>query len=456
VVIPLLALAVPFGVSAPAGGSTPQPDACGSVLVAFPDLDEVVAIDPVTGASGTPIHVGDIQGDQQLTGLTISPDAKTAYATTDTQVIPIDLATGTLKPPIIVPQDTFGDRAKDPTISPDGSMLYVSHTGNLAYPGDIVAIDLADGSVGPPVSTGGGSVGQMAFVPDGTRMYVGDGAGDAVTPIDVATFTPGTPINIVSWPSRLTITPDGRWAYVDADLSGTINVIDLSDDTVVATLSDTIYYGPIAANPDGKSVLVTSWDGKLIPIDVATKTPGEPTPFPAPRLLLMRPDGRTAVIISSDPQQIATFDLATRTAGTPVALPSTVAAFAQAPPDQPPTADLSVRAAPTGQSTTLDASASTVECGSISSYAWDFGDGTAPQVTTTPTVDHTYTSAGTHQVTVTETDSAGTSTARVSTGQTVSRNGGPSAVATATVDIPQGPPSAVVPVAVASSPQFTG
>ena len=62
----------------------------------------------------------------------------------------------------------------------------------------------------------------------------------------------------------------------------------------------------------------------------------------------------------------------------------------------------------------------------MTSYAWNFGDG-SKVTTASPTVTHTYTSPGVYTATLTVTDSAGTSTTEVFTGQTMSRNGGPSA-----------------------------
>jgi PKD repeat protein len=95
---------------------------------------------------------------------------------------------------------------------------------------------------------------------------------------------------------------------------------------------------------------------------------------------------------------------------------------------QVPVAHLSVTPAEAGQPTGFDASASTVAFGSISTYAWNFGDGSTAS-TSTPTTSHTYATPGPYTATVTETDSAGTSTTQVFTGQTMSRNGGLSAVA---------------------------
>ena len=64
-------------------------------------------------------------------------------------------------------------------------------------------------------------------------------------------------------------------------------------------------------------------------------------------------------------------------------------------PDQAPVADFTVASAPPGSPTRFDASTSTVRYGTIASYAWDFGDGSAVQTTTAPTTEHTYDRAGT-------------------------------------------------------------
>jgi PKD repeat protein len=110
-------------------------------------------------------------------------------------------------------------------------------------------------------------------------------------------------------------------------------------------------------------------------------------------------------------------------------------------PDQAPTAQFtslssllaSDNAAPSLQ-VTFDASGSSSPVGTIVSYAWDFGDGTTT-ITTGPIVTHTYTQQGRFPVTLTVTNSGGTSTTQIFTGRTVSNNGGPSAVFSSFVDI---------------------
>src|SRR5205807_564663 len=68
------------------------------------------------------------------------------------------------------------------------------------------------------------------------------------------------------------------------------------------------------------------------------------------------------------------------------------------------------------------------------SYAWNFGDGSSA-ATSAPTTSHIYAAAGSYTTTLTETDSAGTSTTQVFTGQTMSRDGGPSAQTTRPVSV---------------------
>ena len=82
----------------------------------------------------------------------------------------------------------------------------------------------------------------------------------------------------------------------------------------------------------------------------------------------------------------------------------------------------------------------------ITKYHWDFGDGTTLNTASAPTA-HTYATPGVYTVTLTETDTAGTSTTQTFTGQTISRNGGPGAQATQQVTISAAPQIVTQPTA---------
>ncbi|UOY04015.1 PKD domain-containing protein [Blastococcus sp. PRF04-17] len=93
-----------------------------------------------------------------------------------------------------------------------------------------------------------------------------------------------------------------------------------------------------------------------------------------------------------------------------------------APPgaNQPPTAAFA--ATPNGLSVTFDASGSSDPDGSVTGYAWDFGDGAT--ATGGPGATHGYAAPGTYRVTLTVTDDDGTESA-VSHDVTVSDAAGP-------------------------------
>ena len=89
--------------------------------------------------------------------------------------------------------------------------------------------------------------GAVAITPDGTTAYVTRGYDDDdVTPIDVATRTPGARIPLPGFPDELVITPDGSAAYVVVS-----SVPGLRDDAVVPIDLATETVGtPIPVGPD--------------------------------------------------------------------------------------------------------------------------------------------------------------------------------------------------------------
>jgi DNA-binding beta-propeller fold protein YncE len=101
-----------------------------------------------------------------------------------------------------------------------------------------------------------------------------------VTPIDLATGSTGTPIQVGDGPDAIAITPDGKTAYV-ANLDGTTGVtpIDLATGSAGTQIPGRDC-DAIAVTPDGKTVYFASTyngsDGTVTPIDVATGSEGNP------------------------------------------------------------------------------------------------------------------------------------------------------------------------------------
>ena len=142
-------------------------------------------------------------------------------------------------------------------------------------------------------------------------VYVSNGRGGTVTPIDTATNTPGPPIPIGRGPGLIAITPDGKTAYVTSDESIVVPI-----DTATGTPGAPIRVGVnrpglhdqpdgIAITPDGKTVYVANiGSGTVTPIDTATNTPGEPVEVGVrPRAIVITPDGKTAYVVNQSRPQ---------------------------------------------------------------------------------------------------------------------------------------------------------
>jgi PKD repeat protein len=101
-------------------------------------------------------------------------------------------------------------------------------------------------------------------------------------------------------------------------------------------------------------------------------------------------------------------------------------------------AQFAATTAPAGQPSSFDASASSDPDGTVTSYYWDFGDGSS-QTTTSATTTHTYATPSTYTVTLTVTDDAGCCTSVIFTGQTVSCNGSPAGQVSHQLTVPSLP-----------------
>ncbi len=162
--------------------------------------------------------------------------------------------------------------------------------------------------------------------------------------------------------------------------------------------------------------------------------------------VVLMPDGHTTFVIDGSPASAYSVDVDTGAKGAAVSLPGDPQSIAAIAPSQAPTAAFSSGAALSGQPAAFDASASVATCGDISTYRWDYGDGSV-ETTSTPTATHVYATPGTYDVKLTVTDSAGTSTSKAFTGQGMLRNGGPQAEVAQQVAVAPGPVAA---------PHFTG
>jgi YVTN family beta-propeller protein len=385
--------------------------------------DSVTPIATATNTAGTDIPVG---ADPKA--IAVTPDGKTAYVVNrgSDSVTPIATATNTAGTDIPVGADP-----KAIAVTPDGKTAYVANTVD----GTVTPIATATNTPGTAITVGKQPF-ALAITPDGKTAYAANIGAGTVTPIATATNTPGTAITVGSGPEAVAVTPDGKTVYVAN--AGANSVTPITTATNTPGTAVTVGSGPvgIAVTPDGRTAYVANFtSGTVTPIATATNASGSPiTVGTNPFGVAVTPDGTTAYVANSGSSSVTPIATATNAAGTAITVGNTPEGIAVTP-DQAPAARFTTSGTTVGSPVSFTASASTVAYGTIVSYAWNFGDGTSVTTTTGPTTSHTYTNPGSYTVTVTETDSAGTSTTKVFTGQTMSRNGGPAATASKAVNV---------------------
>lgn len=397
----------------------------------------VVPVNLTTNIPGTPINTGG----SGSTNIAITPNALTAYVVNNlsNDVTPINLTNNTTGTLISV-----GTNPVVVVITPDGQTAYVTNNGSH---------DLSAINIGPNTSSIVFDFGLdnnpwgIAITPDGMTAYIVIQSGlgtlaNTVVRLDLASNTlVGLPIPVANG-FNIAITPDGQKAYVTTFFDGTVVPIDLVTNLPQTPIPVGLFPFDIAITANGNTAFVTNQgDGTVTPIDIATNTPGSPiTVGSAPFGLAITPDSQTVYVSNFGSDDVTPISTSTQTPGTNIPMASGGAPYGIAiTPDQAPTASFTSTPAPAGSPTSFDASSSTSPVGTIAIYSWDFGDGNTATVFT-PTINHTYNTSGNFLVTLTVTNSAGTSTTQTFTGKTVSNNGGPSATTSQFVSISSSTP----------------
>jgi YVTN family beta-propeller protein len=370
-------------------------------------------VDVGTQITGTPTPIPVPEGSPA--DVAISPNGSTAYVTDGSSTItPISVAGNVAGAAISVGP---GTSPWGIAITPDGKSAWVTNR----FDSSVSRIDLATGTAGTPIPVGSFPTG-IAITPDGSRAYVTNQLSNSVSVIDLASSTVIATIPVGAGPSGIAITPDGTRAYVANSSDSTVSRINTATNTVATTIAG-VGGSEIAITPSGGQAYVLSFSG-LKPIDLATDTVGALIPIANfPEDLAILPDGSYAFVTLEGNGKLAPVNLASNTVGTPFTIGENPGAIAIVPNQPPHAAFTSTSPAPKPSAAiAFDASGSTDSDGTVARYDWNFGDGAVVQ-NAGPKQSHAYAKAGTYQVTVTETDNEGCSTALVFTGQTAYCNG---------------------------------
>jgi YVTN family beta-propeller protein len=399
-----------------------------------------------TGGSLTPINVVTNAALSSFpsqgtfpNAMVLAPDSSAVYIANDNDgiVSGIDTTSGS-------PLWTYSTGGNPSTlaITPGGALLGVTDTATS----EVIFLNTTTGLLNNQSSVG---VSQDCIVLDSsnTTAYIANNNSGSISVMSPYTGTSATLVTVGNNPTALALTPDSTKLYVVNAADNTVSVINTESNTVTATVSVGVFPKNIMILPDGtKGYVANNTSGTVSIINtsnnsVSTLSTGiESNPY----ALGFLPDGSKAYVANAGSDSVSIIDTSTDTVLATLAVglfPCSIAIS----PDQAPLASFSYQVSGSGQTVTFDASDSASPVGTIASYFWDFGDGSTLE-TSSATTSHVYTSGGSYEITLTVTNSAGTSTEQifnrssscnfnqtsltVTQSETVSHNGGPTATTT--------------------------
>jgi YVTN family beta-propeller protein len=155
--------------------------------------EEIQGVNPARPATvNSPIKVGGV-----AKAIAYAPDGDTAYVAAGNEVTVVGDGGGMVGIPIGTPVSALA-------VSPDGSRVYVTSTAGKS----VTAISTAtDKIVGTPIEVAGAPE-EIAITASGRTAYVADASSELVTPINLVTGVPGTPLFLPGSGGKLAISPD--------------------------------------------------------------------------------------------------------------------------------------------------------------------------------------------------------------------------------------------------------
>lgn len=407
-----------------------------------------------------------------------TPNPQMAYVTNGVAntVTPINVATGVPLTPL-----PAGRNAGGIAITPKGDRMFI--TDRVSTINTISSIDLTTNTLSNFTFPGLMSANQLAITPDGSRLLVG-GQPSTVFVLDITVYPPVYLFDVTGLTSAIGVAvhPNGSLGFVADHSALTVNYFYLTGNDHSAHSIPGNYYLPseLAVTADAKTLYVSCGGTvarQVVPIDLTVFPFAAKAPITDPNLFMpqkvaitatgntvyvinsmnsnlvainsgtntviadipgirgsgvgVAPGGQIAYACNQSTSTIVPINVATNTPLTPitgVASPFDVVFV----PDQAPTASFTWTVS--SRKVTFNAGTSSSPVGSVTTYAWLFGDSTKA-TTSSPVITHTYLQRKTYKVTLTVTNSQGTSTTVTFTGQMVSNNGGPSATVTQNVAV---------------------
>ena len=146
---------------------------------------------------------------------------------TTSEVSLVDVASGTIRPPIRTPV-----WPGETQLSDDGQTLYLGNQSTTT----IYALDASNGETRKIIDVGNG-VNGFVLHPDGVRLLVVNGQLGLIQVVNRETAEVQEVIPVGQQPQAIVLGGDGQRAYIANSMSGTVSVIDLATMAVTDTIT---------------------------------------------------------------------------------------------------------------------------------------------------------------------------------------------------------------------------
>lgn len=220
----------------------------------------------------------------------------------------IDTSTNTVIDTITSPSFNFTTGDCVITNIPGGTYVFVANSGDTT----ISVIQASTNTVINTITIDTERVSGMAVTPNETAVYLTNRRSQTINVMDIPNFTITATITTADYPRGIAITPDGSLALI-ANLNGTVTVIDTSTNTITKTIPVNNYCSTIAISPDGSVAYVGCINDGVAILDIATLTVLSPFISAGGMFIAFTPDGKSTYSTTTFDYNIDVIDVTTET-----------------------------------------------------------------------------------------------------------------------------------------------
>ncbi len=375
-------------------------------------LSRTASTPPKIPLNGSPYNLAIYPNNSRLY-------ATNAYGPSDYSLVVIDIAKNQ-----VIAEIPYAYQPMDIAISPRGSLGYVIYGNKLSeinLSNDTIAFELTLPYPGT----------QLAISPDGLKAYISHYNNGQISVVDL---TLNRVVKSISLPKAYSIgvEPSGNYVYIGTDQY--CYALETNNDTIVRRFNVGRSPRALAVNPNGNEVCVANFQDNTV--TVIQLTNGSLVTIPVgkgPISIAVSPDGKIGYVANSIDGTMTILDLVIHKVLTTEPINPSLSGIVVTV-DQSPVANFQATSADGFLTYNFDASSSITPVGEITTYTWVFEG--SPVTTTSPFITYEFGTPGTYPVTLTVTNSAGTSTTQAFTGKTMSRNGSYLAQIVKNVNVP--------------------